>query len=183
MPIRGLNRPFVVVLTGVENSGKTTIGTVLSQRMKWPMIPEAARTDAAVLEGTTKWNDLQRLQDTFIESVTSHRERNESPVLLCDTGGLVLDMWAREVFGQGLNRTEEAMGLMDLHLLVHTHSEWQPDPLRTLPDFNDRVALQKKYWDRLVQSGRPFDHIYTTFGAERLARVRDLIRKHSGLSF
>lgn len=156
MPVRRLNRPIVVVLTGVENSGKTTLGTTLSQRMKWPLILESARTDAAVLNGTTTLHDLQRLQDAFIQEVKSHRERNDSPVLLCDTGGLVLDMWAREVFGQSLNRTEEAMGLMDVHLMCRTLPDWAPDPLRTLPDLTARRTLEARYVDQLESQGQPW---------------------------
>lgn len=156
MPVRRLNRPFVVVLTGVENSGKTTMGTTLSQRLTWPLIPESARTDVAVLKGTTTWHDLQRLQDAFIQEVMSHRERNDSPVLLCDTGGLVLDMWAREVFGQRLNRTQEAMGLIDMHLMCRTLPNWAPDPLRTLPDLTARRTLEAQYVDQLESQGQPW---------------------------
>ena len=180
MPVRRLSRPFVVVLTGVENSGKTTIGNVLARRMQWPLIPEAARTDAAVLENRTTWDDLQRLQDAFIDEVTARRDAHTHDVLLCDTGGLVLDMWAQVVFGRGLRRTQEAMDLMDLHLLLHTQVEWEPDPLRTLPDFGDRMALQDQYRQRLIESGRPFEEIFRGFGAERFRRALDLIQQHSG---
>ncbi len=178
MRLRRLNRPLVVVLTGVENAGKTTIGELLSLRMKWPLIPEAARTDAPVLAGKTTLEDLQRLQDQFIDDVEDHRRQAASDVLLCDTGGLVLDIWASEVFGQGLARTEEAMALMDLHLLFHTQSEWHPDPLRTLPRLEDRLALQERYRKRLKESKCAFEEVWMTFGAERYQRARDLILAH-----
>jgi len=178
MRLRRLNRPLVVVLTGVENSGKTTIGQQLSNRMKWPMIEEAARTDHSVLAGTTSVEDLQRLQDEFIADIKAMRKRKTSEVLLCDTGGLVLDMWAREVFGQGLARTKEAMQLMDLHLLFHTQPEWHPDPLRTLPQLEDRLALQSRYRERLISSGCTFEEILMTFSAERYAQARDFILQH-----
>lgn len=180
MPVRRLNRPFVVVLTGVENAGKTTIGGILSRQMGWPLLPEAARTEAVVLDNRTTWNDLQRLQNAFIDGVTARRKALEDPVLLCDTGGLVLDMWSKEVFGRGLDRTEEAMGLMDLHLLLHTQVEWHPDPLRTLPDFDDRMALQDRYRNRLAESGHPFEEVMRSPSAERVGRARDLILQHSG---
>lgn len=175
MPVRRLNRPFTVVLTGVENAAKTTIGHLLARHMDWPIIEEAARTDAAVLAGRTSIEDLQRLQDRFIADVRTHQEQAASKVLLCDTGGLVLDMWAREVFGRELARTEEAMELMDLHLFLHTVPEWQPDPLRTLPDLQDRLSLQDRYRERLKASGHPFHEIVMAPAAERYARARDLI--------
>lgn len=180
MPVRRLNRPFIAVLTGVENAQKTTIGRMLSQRTGWPMMEEAARTDAAVVSGKTGLDDLQRLQDGFITQVQHQVEVSTSSVLICDTGGLVLDMWAREVFGTGLERTDEAMQLVDLHLLFHTMPDWHPDPLRTLPLLEDRLALQERYRKRLESSGCAFEEIFMALGAERLARVRELIFQYSG---
>ena len=110
-----MNRPFTVVLTGVENAQKTTIGHLLAERNGWPLIEESARFDAAVIAGQVALKDLQRLQDQFMAEVHEQIRTSTAPVLLCDTGGLVLDIWAREVFGGGLKHTEEAMRLMDLH--------------------------------------------------------------------
>lgn len=87
------------------------------------MMEEAARTDDAVLAGRTTLDDLQRLQDEFISRVERDLASDASPVLIYDTGGLVLDMWAREVFGTALQRTGKAMELMDLHLFFHTMRE------------------------------------------------------------
>lgn len=180
MPVRRLNRPFTVVLTGVENAQKTTIGHLLAERNGWPLIEEAARFDAAVIAGQVALKDLQRLQDQFITEVDEQIRTSTAPVLLCDTGGLVLDIWAREVFGVGLQHTEEAMRLMDLHLLLHTMPEWHPDPLRTLPRHEDRIALQERYRARLASSGRPFAVVPMTSTDDRVKRAHDLILENSG---
>ena len=179
MPVRRLNRPFTVVLTGVENAQKTTIGRMLSQRNGWPMMEEAARTDAAVLTGKTTLDDLQRLQDEFISQVERDLAANASPVLIYDTGGLVLDMWAREVFGEGLQRTDKAMGLMDLHLFFHTMHDWHPDPLRTLPRIDDRLALQERYRIQLNSSDCRFEEILMAPRAKRLEHAEQLIAQYN----
>ena len=179
MPVRRLNRPFTVVLTGVENAQKTTIGRMLSQRNGWPMMEEAARTDAAVLAGRTTLDDLQRLQDAFIRRVERDLESDASPVLVYDTGGLVRDMWAREVFDTALQRTGKAMELMDLHLFFHTMHDWHPDPLRTLPRLEDRLALQERYRMRLKSSGCRFEEVLMAPGPERLHHAEKLIARHN----
>ena len=51
MSIQRLNRVPVVILTGVENAGKTTLSEGLAAALQWDLIPEAARTDKRVLEG------------------------------------------------------------------------------------------------------------------------------------
>lgn len=178
MPVRRLNRPFIVVLTGVENAGKTTLAEGMSDRLGWPLIEEAARRDAAVLSGNPCWEDLERLQEAFITRVRQHRDGDGPGGVICDTGGLVLDIWAREAFGRALPRTEEAMALMDLHLLVHTVEDWEPDPLRMLPRLEDRITLQDRYRERLGTSGRPFAEIPLTTSAERLYLATDLITRH-----
>ena len=44
MPVRRLNAHPVVVVTGVENSGKTTLAKALALELDWPLVAEAART-------------------------------------------------------------------------------------------------------------------------------------------
>lgn len=178
MRLRRLSSPLVVVVTGVENAGKTTLCASAAGIQGWDMISEAARRDPAVTEGRTQWKDLQRLQDAFIEAVQEHTAQTDSPVLLCDTGGLVLDMWAREVFGQGLERTEEAMALADLHLLCHTLPEWHPDPLRTLPNHLERLDLHERYRAQLERSGHPFIEIPVTSTAARTVHFVNAITQH-----
>ncbi len=143
------------------------------------MMEEAARTDDAVLAGRTTLDDLQRLQDEFISRVERDLASDASPVLIYDTGGLVLDMWAREVFGTALQRTGKAMELMDLHLFFHTMREWHPDPLRTLPRLEDRLALQERYRMRLKSSDCRFEEVLMAPGPERLDHAEQMIARHN----
>ena len=57
--------PLRVVITGVENAGKSTLARHLSDALGWPSVPEAARSETAVKEGRTTPGDLQRLLDEF----------------------------------------------------------------------------------------------------------------------
>ena len=100
MPIRRLT-PRRVVITGVENAGKSTLARHLSDALGWPLVPEAARTDAAVTEDRTTPDDLQRLLDGIRSALDVSQDT------LFDTGPIVLDLWARAVWN-------------------HTSREWRP---------------------------------------------------------
>lgn len=165
----------IIVLTGVENAGKTTLAKALSEEWGWSLIPEAARQDETVRSGRTGQQDLQRLLTQFRRRLDEH-DAAEDRHLLCDTGALVLDMWSREVFGTSLPDVEETMKRADLHLLCHTLPEWTPDPLRTLPKFEDRLSLQEKYRSRLAATGIPFAEIEPAPLSQRVAQVQRALR-------
>ncbi len=175
MRLRRLNAPPIVVLTGVENAGKTTLAQQLAARLGWALLPEAARTDAAVVAGSYGPQDLQRLLTVFQHNITSHTGQ-ATPGLLCDTGALTLEIWSRTVFGTHLKGWESAMAMADLHILCHTLPDWEPDPLRTLPKLKDRRALQAQYKETLEMSGVPFAEVETAEPTERLAAAEGLIR-------
>lgn len=165
----------VIVLTGVENAGKTSLAKALSQELAWPWIPEFARTDAAVISHSAEHIDLQRLHDTFRRSLAGSRENGKENIL-CDTGALVLDMWSRTAFERPLMGAEDTMHTVDLHLLCHTLTDWEPDPLRTLPLLDDRLALQDKYRQRLLDTGVRFAEISSSAHADRLTEALHHIR-------
>lgn len=171
MPVRRL-KPFRVVITGVENSGKTTLSAQLAQSLGWPWIQEAARLDPAVVENRVQLGDLQRLLETF---------RNTAPPadqVLFDTGPIVLNLWAKTRHGRALDGVEEAMADIDLFLFCRTLSHWEPDPLRSLPRMEDRLALEQHYHDALVNSGRPWANLPAVPLNERLVLAKAAIKSH-----
>ncbi|MCH1575791.1 MAG: ATP-binding protein, partial [Flavobacteriales bacterium] len=61
MSIRRLEGIPVVVLTGVENAGKTTLAEGIASALHWDLMPEAARTDLRVIDGTIDRGHLQHM--------------------------------------------------------------------------------------------------------------------------
>lgn len=165
----------VIVFTGVENAGKTSLSKALAEELDWHWIPEFARTDGTVMNHTTEHQDLQRLHDAFRKSLAASRADGQVNIL-CDTGALVLDMWSRTVFKKPLPHAEETMRNVDLHLLCHTLTDWEPDPLRTLPRLSDRLALQDEYRQRLLDTGVRFAEISSTTRSDRWTEALHHIR-------
>ncbi len=130
MSVRRLNRVPIVILTGVENAGKTTLAQGLATALHWDLMPEAARSDRKVRDGTVNGEHLQHMLEGFshrLSKLLTHAQNG----IVCDTGGLVLDIWARHAFGEELTGVKTVMQRADLHMLCHTLPDWEPDPLRT----------------------------------------------------
>jgi nicotinamide riboside kinase len=177
MSIRRLEGIPVVVLTGVENAGKTTLAEGIASALHWDLMPEAARTDLRVIDGTIDKGHLQHMLERFNQRLSA-LITTASNGIVCDTGALVLDMWSRHAFGTGLQGTENTMELAHLHLLCNTLPKWEPDPLRSMPLLADRIGLESAYRKRLTQQDTVFCEIADARPPERLAEALRCIRHH-----
>ena len=171
MPVRRLT-PFRVVITGVENAGKSTLTEHLADALDWPRVEEAARHDEAVIEQRATPADLQRLLNDLQGALQVRRDT------LFDTGPVVLDVWARTLWNHTLTGVDTVMAEVDLFLFCETLPDWEPDPLRSLPRLEDRLALQQTYADALTASGRPWVALPPLPIPARIRRAREAIDTH-----
>ena len=142
------------------------------ERRGWPWIQEAARFDTAVIENRVEPDDLQRLLKTFRDTTPPADQ------ILFDTGPIVLNLWAQTRHGLALDGVEAAMADVDLFLFCRTLSHWEPDPLRSLPQMEDRLDLEERYHDALVNSGRPWANLPAMSLNERLILAKTAIKSH-----
>lgn len=141
-----------ITITGVESSGKTTLSQRLAQDTKWPLVPEHARTDQAVLKGQHGPRDLERLMHE--QADRAHQLAAKGPVL-CDTGAVVLSIWCEVRFGVSIPGAREVAERVGLYLLCEPDLTWVPDPLRDMPDLSARLALHERYKERLMAWNLP----------------------------
>ena len=180
MSVRRLSPVPVVIVTGVENAGKTTLSEDLAAALQWDLLPEAARTDRQVIEGDADHKHLQHMLGQFNLRLSELSTTAQNGVI-CDTGGLVLDIWSKHVFGRGLIGAASAMDKAQLHLLCHTLPVWEPDPLRSMPKHTDRVRLESESRARLMRWEAPFCELAPLDPSARLQQAIDCIRKHCPL--
>ncbi len=145
--------PRLLVLTGVENSGKTTLARALAAQTNTPLIEEAARQHPDVLAGRVTPATLLELLEIFHCRVHQARTAQpKAPWIICDTGPMVLKIWAQVAFGSSACTALAALETVriDQYVLCRTLKTWRPDPLRSLPDLHDRRALEKRYVEQLT---------------------------------
>ncbi|MDB2444578.1 ATP-binding protein, partial [Gammaproteobacteria bacterium] len=91
-----MNTP-IIVITGAECSGKTTLATQLSKRWGRPLVPEIARN---YLEKTPNYHRDDLL---IIAKLQHEKEReilNQSlNKIICDTDLLVIMIWSEFKYG------------------------------------------------------------------------------------
>ena len=64
-----------VVVTGVENSGKTTFAKLLARELHWPMVEEHARRHQAVLNGEVNEDTFDQLHESQTEAAADIASR------------------------------------------------------------------------------------------------------------
>ena len=138
-----------IVITGVESSGKSTLARALARHLTWPYIPEAARTHPDVLHNTVTRETLDDLHHRQMAAVRDAVLAGHVGCI-CVTGELVLQIWAAQIGIHWVPHPYERL-VAERYLLCPALPDWEPDPLRNLPEYRDRVALEQLYRARLQQ--------------------------------
>jgi nicotinamide riboside kinase len=161
----------ILITTGPESCGKTTLATQLSEALHAPLVGEVARD---YLNACYRQQpDYQYQQhDLLAIARLQHAQEQQSlaaepAFLVCDTDLLVIVIWSEVLFG---NCDREIIALLEhalattrrSYLLCDHHMPWQHDPLRVNPF--DRDVLFARYLARLCSMNANF---ITACGNER----------------
>jgi nicotinamide riboside kinase len=141
---------FKVTLTGVENSGKTTLAAKLAEELGWPLVLEKCRENEDVINGKETPVTLVEINKQQELAVKKHKASGVRGVI-CDTGGVVLEVWSEEKFGERINCNE--LVPTDLYIYCKTLPRWQADPLRLMPHYMDRTMYEFKFDAKLAKMG------------------------------
>jgi nicotinamide riboside kinase len=146
----------LLVTTGPESSGKTTLAEQLSTTLPAPLVTEASRDYLTALYAKHPGYRYEQSDLLHIARLQRTREQQalQTPAarLVCDTDLLVLVIWSEVVFGScapTLARLfEESLAATQRsYLLCSPEMPWQPDPLRENP--HDREQLFERYLRKL----------------------------------
>ena len=177
--IQVTHKPLRIVLTGVENSGKSTLIQPLAERFNWPYILELCRENEDVLHGEETFKTLQQLHKLNEKEVAKLLSHTNAKGIFCDTGILALDVWSELVFGKevsGDNIQSNSDAEVDLYLLCETVKEWEPDPIRLFPDYNKRVEVNKLFLEKLKKRGLAYVFVPILPLEQRVAFIEQEIR-------
>lgn len=140
--------PIKIAVTGVESTGKTTLTSALAAHLGGTTVRECARFDLDVQTGQVTLATLERLADEQWEACCVAERRAKDEGLRCvvsDSDAIVLSLWGEHVFGQAPSGLEPLTSWPDLVLLCVPNIPWEKDPLRSLPNLDDRLALHDRY--------------------------------------
>lgn len=152
MKINSKNKAEIIVITGPESSGKTTLAKKLNTIYGIPLVLEFARLYLEQNGSNYDFSDLEKI--AYCQNIQEKEKHDSFPLIICDTDFITIDIWANEKFGKGLT-TKLPFPTKKHYLLCKPDIPWKPDPLRENP--NDRERLFVKYEEYLKQEGLSYE--------------------------
>ncbi len=141
-----------IVVTGPENSGKTTLVNGIAKMTDYEPRAEMARS---YLQGKNAYNiaDLYRIGHLQLDQ---ERQMLLDGVnkMICDTDEMTLKIWAKLKFGHVLDASLTSEIQTDLYLLCYPDIPVELDPLRE--DLTRRKMLFDLYLNELLYEHLPF---------------------------
>ena len=148
---------MIWVLTGPESSGKTTLAQALSERLRWPVLPELAR-EYLTQRAMDTAQEPYRYRPSDLIALVRAQQVLEAPIdetehCILDTDLLTLTIWWQEKYGPLPALFNEAWSsqLSRFYLLCRPDLPWEIDPLRE--NRQDRQRLFGLYEQQLRRRG------------------------------
>lgn len=170
----------LIVLTGPESSGKTTLACQLADYWNAPLVPEYARDYLAGKVGYVE-EDLLRIargQHKLEQALVQHAPEK----IICDTDLLVIMIWSEVKYGHcapwisdTFKDNLEREGLNRVYYLCDSNIPWQEDPLRENPDNRDEL------FELYLQKIKDFGLAYKVVEGEPGRRFQQVLDSVSSL--
>ncbi len=179
--------PRLIITTGPESSGKTTLANELSSALRAPLVSEVSRDYLNACY--QQQPDYQYQQDDLLQiaklqhAAEQQLLASKNELLVCDTDLLVIIVWSQVKYGTVdpwiVEAFQNSLRHTQRHYLLCDHDiAWQYDPLRENP--HDRHVLAERYRANLRDFGCRSIGISGT-PAQRLAASRQWLTDTAGL--
>jgi nicotinamide riboside kinase len=145
--------PKIIVITGAESTGKTTLTERLSTHFSVPYMPEIAREYVEKLDRKYTFSDVETIARMQIELFRKIKD-TKAPFIFIDTWLIVTKIWFEFVYRQTPDWLvkELTKNKIDLFLVCDTDLPWVYDPVRENGG-ETRKILQEKYIENIVNFG------------------------------
>ncbi len=145
------NIPKIIVITGAESTGKTTLTESLAKFYNVPFIPEIARHYIESLNRKYTFSDVETIAKMQVE-MFDKIIKSDAPYIFVDTWLIVTKIWFEFVYNkipdwlvQEIKKTK-----IDLFLVCDIDLPWVYDPVRENGGEN-REILQNKYIETISE--------------------------------
>jgi len=151
------NKPKIIVITGAESTGKTTLTERLANHFSVPHIPEIARGYVENLHRKYTFSDVETIAKMQIDQF-NRIIKTDTPYIFIDTWLIVTKIWFDFVYNQTPDwlTKEIEKNKIDLFLVCDIDLPWIYDPVRENGGENRKV-LQKNYIDTIINFGFKYE--------------------------
>lgn len=173
------NTSKIIVITGAESTGKSTLAKALASHFEVPYIPEYARDYVLNLKEQYTYNDVELIARKQAEQLKESLKLNE-PIIILDTWLLITKVWFEVVFKSVPDWIEKEIKNthIDMFLICDTDLPWVADDVRENGGEN-RNLLHKKY----IEDIEKYNYKYQIINGDGATRVRNAIQAISKLEY
>ncbi len=151
----------VVVLTGPESAGKSSLCRALAQRFGAPVVHEYVREYIEAHQRDTYYDDVEPIARAQWQREQAARALC-TPLLLLDTHLLSNRQWSRTLFGKSPAWIDAVLARQRydaIFLLPPEGLPWQADGQRCQPQLEQRQAFHAQLRDWLQGHGQAFTDV------------------------
>ena len=170
------NKPKIIVITGAESTGKSTLTERLANHFEVPFIPEIAREYVENLNRKYTYSDVETIAKMQITRFNSILE-SDAPYIFVDTWLIVTKIWFEFVFKKIPDWliNEILKTKIDLFLVCDIDLPWIYDPVRENGGENRKI-LQEKYIENITEFN--FDYkLISGIDDERFYRALNFLKE------
>ncbi len=151
----------VVVLTGPESAGKSTLSKALAERFNAPLVSEYVREFIEQAQRDTHYADITTIAKQQLARELAARAKNP-PLLLLDTHLLSNKLWSETLFERSPAWIETALKAQHydlIGLLSPDGMPWQADSQRCQPALAERQQFHQDMANWLQLHQQPVLHL------------------------
>lgn len=170
------NKPKIIVITGAESTGKSTLTERLANHFEVPYITEIAREYVENLNRKYTYSDVETIAKMQIAKFKSI-SKSDAPYIFVDTWLIVTKIWFEFVFKKTPDWliNEILKTKIDLFLVCDIDLPWIYDPVRENGGENRKI-LQKKYIENITEFN--FDYkLISGIDDERFYRALNFLKE------
>ena len=165
-------KPKIVVITGAESTGKSTLTEALASHFNVPFIPEVAREYVENLDRKYNFQDVENIAKNQIETLNKYKN-SDYPYIFVDTWLIITKTWFEKVFGKTPEWLEKEINQtkIDLFLVCDIDLPWVYDPVRENGG-EQRKILHNKY----IEDLKKLNFHYKIVTGKKEARVQNALQ-------
>lgn len=157
----------VVVLTGPESAGKSTLSQALAERFNAPLVSEYVREFIELEQRDTCYADISTIAEQQLKRELAARAQCP-PLLLLDTHVLSNKIWSETLFKTSPAWIEQALQALHYDLIALLSADglaWQADGQRCQPELAERQQFHQQLTHWLQTHQQPVLQLTGTWQA------------------